>query len=275
MRADISFVKAALSAADHRPNRALGQNFCIAGDRLASCVAAMRIDEKPVLEIGAGLGALTELLLPRCATLLAVEKDAALAKYLSESLKDPKLTVVCADALKYNADMPDGFVAVGNLPYSITTPLCSALLERQPDALYCMVQKEAGERFFAAPGDDNYGPLSVVCALYYKGERMADFSEDCFYPQPNVQSVFVGLERREDTPTVAPHELMRFTALCLHMRRKTLKNNLASVPKALDALKVLGISPATRGETLTPAQFLALYQRIVGADDNGNEEMKE
>lgn len=262
MRASIAFVKTALEELHASPNRALGQNFCIDGARLLSCVKQMTL-EQTVIEIGPGLGGLTELLLQRGVSVTAVEKDAAMADYLAKTLPHPKLSIVTGDAQKYRyRDVPAPFSAVGNLPYYITTPLCTAILKALPASFYCMVQKEAADRFFAAPKDETYGPLSILVSLFYDAETLAAFSEDCFYPSPNVQSVFVGMTKKPDAPDADPAGLFAFATALLSMRRKTIKNNLKAYPHAADVLSALKIAPETRAETLPPETFLALYRAL-------------
>ena len=269
MRASKQFVTAALAALEHTPNRALGQNFCIDGARLSACVDALPLGGEPIVEIGPGLGGLTELLLGRGAV-TAVEKDAQMAEYLQQNLSDPRLTVVCGDALRFDyGAVGDPFSVVGNLPYYITTSIAERVLLSKPRVFGCMVQKEAADRFFAAPKEDNYGALSVITQLYYAGEVLDAFPEDCFYPAPNVQSVFVGLTLRSDAPPEPIKSVFAFTRACLAMRRKTLKNNLKSVPHGLEALEAIGVSASQRAETLTPQQFLALF-RAVSCLQNAN-----
>ena len=262
MRASIDYVKTALSDLGVNPNRALGQNFCIDGGRLFSCVEKMTLAEN-VIEIGPGLGALTELLLQKGVRVTAVEKDETMVRYLNETLVDPNLSVVSCDALKFRYDAVDRpFSVVGNLPYYITTPLSVAVLKALPDSFYCMVQKEAADRFFAAPGDKNYGPLSILCSLFYDAAALQDFPETCFYPSPNVQSVFVGMTKKPVAPDADPKALFAFSTALLSMRRKTIKNNLKSYPNADEALTSLSISPGVRAETLSPETFLALYRAL-------------
>ena len=264
MRASIAFVKSALSALSASPNRALGQNFCIDGERLSACVDGMTLS-KTVIEIGPGLGGLTELLLEKGVSVIAVEKDAVMAAYLEETLPDPKLAVQRGDALKFRyADVERPFSVVGNLPYYITTPICTHVLKALPVSFYCMVQKEAADRFFAAPRDKNYGPLSILTALYYDAKTLDAFAPDCFYPSPDVQSVFVGMTKKPDAPKDDPAALFAFCTALLSMRRKTIKNNLKSDPHADAALAALSIPPDARAETLPPETFLALY-RILNA----------
>ncbi len=262
MRASVDFVKTAFTKLSATPNRALGQNFCVDGERLRTCVDRMTLSET-VIEIGPGLGGLTELLLEKGVSVTAIEKDAALAAFLSESLPDPKLSVVRGDALKfaYRAVTPP-FSVVGNLPYYITTSLCAAVLKALPDSFYCMVQKEAADRFFAAPKDKTYGPLSILTQLYYDAETLERFPESSFYPSPDVQSVFVGMTKKPDAPQDDPGKLFSFCTELLSMRRKTIKNNLKARLNADEALKALSISPDTRAETLPPETFLALFRAL-------------
>jgi 16S rRNA (adenine1518-N6/adenine1519-N6)-dimethyltransferase len=262
MRASAEFVKTALRDLEKTPNRALGQNFCIDGGRLSSCVDRMRL-EKNVIEIGPGLGALTELLLAKNACVTALEKDETMVAFLRETLSHPNLSVRHGDALKYRyADEAKPFSVVGNLPYYITTPLCAAVLKALPASFYCMVQKEASDRFFAKPKDDCYGPLSILTQLYYDAAILDAFPEDCFYPSPNVQSVFVGMTKKPDAPEDDPKALSAFAANLLSMRRKTIKNNLKPYPGAGETLKTLGIPPETRAETLPPETVLALFRLL-------------
>lgn len=262
MRASIAFVKAALEEQKVSPNRALGQNFCVDGQRLKTCVEQMTL-AKDVIEIGPGLGGLTELLLEKGVSVTAVEKDAAMADYLIKTLPDPNLAVITGDALKFRyRDVPAPFSVVGNLPYYITTPLCTAILKALPASFYCMVQKEAADRFFAAPKDDTYGPLSILVQLFYDAKTLEAFPPDCFYPSPEVQSVFVGMTKKADAPKVDPTAFFAFCTQLLSMRRKTIKNNLKAYANAASALSALGIAPETRAETLSPGMFLSLYSLL-------------
>ena len=262
MRASIEFVKTALNEMNASPNRALGQNFCVDGERLFSCVEQMTL-AKNVIEIGPGLGGLTELLLEKGVSLTAIEKDAAMADFLEHSLPHPDLAVMTGDAQKFRyRDAEPPFSVVGNLPYYITTPICTAVLKALPSSFYCMVQKEAADRFFAAPGDKNYGPLSILTQLYYDAKTLAQFPPDCFFPSPDVQSVFIGMTKKPDAPGDDPKKLFAFCTGLLSMRRKTIKNNLKAYKNAADALDALHIAPETRAETLLPQDFLALYRLL-------------
>ena len=266
MRASIDFVENTLQKLDLKPSRSLGQNFCVDGERLKACVDQLPLGEEPVIEIGPGLGGLTELLLDRNCIVTAVEKDEKMAAFLPESFAGKQLAVQNADALRFDfGSQGHPFSVVGNLPYYITTSLCERVLFNRPRVFGCMVQKEAGERFTAKPGDDPYGALSVISQLYYDIRELGTFPEDSFYPAPNVQSVFFSLTEKPGAPAEPIEKMYALVRTCLGMRRKTLKNNLKSVPNGLEALAEIGVKPRTRGETLSPEQFLALYRALYGS----------
>ena len=258
MKASIEFVKTALQRLDRGADRALGQNFCIDGDRLKSCVDRMALADS-VIEIGPGLGGLTELLLEKNVRVTAIEKDPRMVSFLRETMTNERLTVIEGDALKYRYETVAPPVSVvGNLPYYITTPICAAVLKSLPDSFYCMVQKEAADRFFAAPRSDVYGPLSILVQLFYDAQILETFAPDCFYPSPTVTSVFVGMTKKPDAPDCDPKRLFAFSTNLLNMRRKTIRNNLKPYPNADAVLQALGIAPEVRAETLPPEMFLKL-----------------
>ena len=243
-----------------KSNPALGQNFFTDTEKLRE-LASILPKDKTVLEIGAGLGALTRILSEFSQKVYAVEKDAVLCAWLAENMKDDKLEVICGDFLELDLPpLPHDFIAAGNLPYYITTPVCERLFLLSPTQMLLMVQKEAGERFFARPGQKNYGAVAVLSRLYYTANCLCELSEACYYPQPAVRSVVVHFEKKATAPAVPPQSLARFVKSCLALRRKTLANNLKGTVGLDAALLQTGISPATRGEALTPEQFLLLYE---------------
>ena len=183
-----------------------------------------------------------------------------MADYLNKMLAHPNLTVVQGDALKYPySTVAAPFSVVGNLPYYITTPLCAAVLKALPQSFACMVQKEAADRFFAAPKDDAYGPLSILVQLFYDAQILDVFAPDCFYPSPTVTSVFVGMTKKPTAPDCDPKALFAFCTQLLNMRRKTIKNNLKAYRNADAVLEALKIPPEIRAETLAPEVFLKLF----------------
>ena len=255
-------IKEILSNAGRRANRALGQNFCTDSALLSRCVKAAGFTENShVLEVGPGLGALTQELLATGATVTAVEKDGFLAGILSGLFPDAKLTVYHEDILHFPVSdrMDPPFSVAGNLPYYITTPIVERLLPLFPDTMLLMVQKEASARFFASPGEKVYGPLSIMTECFYRAEVLAEVPPDRFYPSPDVTSVFLLLRRTDpDRPFPDGARYQRFLHAAFSKRRKTLANNLTDpgLPAMLDSL---GLSPSVRAEALSPGQFLSLY----------------
>ncbi|MDO4564376.1 MAG: 16S rRNA (adenine(1518)-N(6)/adenine(1519)-N(6))-dimethyltransferase RsmA [Clostridia bacterium] len=265
MRASLSFVKEFFNASGTNPNRALGQNFCIDFERLSLALNGMELSLRPVLEIGAGLGALTEILLAKGARVTAIELDSLLANALREGLE---CEVVQADALKLDTGFIDERWAVmGNLPYHITSPLLERYLSTPAKLHLYMVQKEAGERFFALPGDKNYCPVSIISQLYYTPKLLFELSPQSYYPAPSVSSVIVCLTARDDAPSASKAGLIGFARRCLAMRRKTLKNNLRDVPELASVLSELGLRDDVRAEALSPEQFLQLYLNVASGYD--------
>ena len=262
-RADAAWVQQQMQALGRTPNRALGQNFCVDADKLTELAAELPLAGADVVEIGAGLGALTEILLQTAAHVYAVELDAALAAQTWHDLRSDRLTMVLGDALEVPAQLfPPDAVYAGNLPYYITTPLAEMMLTRRPPALALMVQQEAACRFFAGPGDRAYGGTAVLTQLYYEARVLFTLEKESYWPRPDVRSSVVTMRRRADAPAEAPAELLLLVRRCLAMRRKTLMNNLKGLPGAADAIGTLGLRPDIRGEQLTPADFLALYRAL-------------
>lgn len=267
MIASPAYVRSALEKAGLRPNKNLGQNFFIDGERLISLLAPVPLENRTVLEIGPGLGAMTEVLLERGARVYAVEKDPSMAALLKEALGEREaLTIIEGDCLKTDYGfLPESYAVVGNLPYCITAPIVEMLLSMCPEEMVLMVQKEAAERFFTRPGAKNYGPVAAVSALFYESRLLGEIPEGAYMPPPTVKSALVRLVKREVCPKESPAELLKFVALCLHMRRKTLYNNLSAYPQAVDIMNRMGLDPAVRGEKLTPEEFLTLYRGLKGA----------
>lgn len=253
------------------PNRALGQNF-LADDGAARAIAeAACLPDLPALEIGPGLGALTEKLLACAARVTAVELDEAMVGALqSEFMSDVRLALVHADFLKFNlegyARDEGAYCAAGNLPYYVTTPICMKLLSCSilPARMALMVQKEAAARFTARIGTKLYGPLSVLSQLYYAYETLMTLSPAQFYPQPEVDSAVLVFVRKENVPPVA--SLPKLLEAAFAMRRKTLANNLRAArfdrEEVAALLASLGIPENARAEQVEPALFARLARSV-------------
>ncbi|MDP2710018.1 MAG: 16S rRNA (adenine(1518)-N(6)/adenine(1519)-N(6))-dimethyltransferase RsmA [Solirubrobacteraceae bacterium] len=262
-----------LRAFDVRPKRDLGQNFLIDSNILA--VIAREADLQPadvVLEIGGGLGVLSEYLASRVAHVHVVELDRALEPALRDAV-DPfdNVTLHFADAMKLDlrALHPAPTKVVANLPYGIAAGAILRTLE-QLDGVQRwvgMVQKEVGERFAAAAGTSAYGLPSVLAQLACDVRVLRAVSRSVFTPVPNVDSVLVGLQRTG--PAAAP-ELRALVSAAFAHRRKALAGSLALAPGAPEgtrarvraALAALGHPPDVRAERLAPQEFRALHESL-------------
>ena len=253
----------ALLREDLLPNKNLGQNFCVDEKVLRRLATALPLGGRTVLEIGPGLGSLTEQLLDAGATVYAVEKDGRLYAFLQRDLASDRLTLIHGDCLRTDYSfLPPDFIAAGNLPYCITTDIVTMLLALRPAAMLLMVQREAAERFFARPAQKNYGPVAMVSQLYYSAARLGEVPPGAYLPPPTVTSALVRLELRPDVPRESTGSLIKFAAACLRMRRKTLYNNLTETPDLRSVLLKMGLPETVRGEALTPEQLLELYRRL-------------
>jgi 16S rRNA (adenine1518-N6/adenine1519-N6)-dimethyltransferase len=281
----LSFVtpKVLLQRLGLRPNKALSQNFLLYPHQAQRIVAALALTGgETVVEIGAGLGALTVFLAPAAAQVVALERDPALCRFLEEELLAhlPQVQILCQDALKFDflrlSREQGPLTVVGNLPYQITSPLLFKLVEEKAalKQAVLMMQQEVGDRLLAAPGTKEYGVLSVLLRYHFALERLFSLSRANFYPSPQVASVVLGL--RPAPPVLAARDealLRRVVKAAFATRRKTLTNTLAAQAAAfgltreamLTALRDVGIDPGRRGETLSVAEFVALSNEMVGA----------
>ena len=260
-----------LKAFGLRMSKKLGQNFLIDAGIVQGIVDAAEIEPGDrVLEIGPGIGTLTQGLAEAGAEVTAVELDKKLPAVLAETLKAyENVTIVPGDILKVNipAIMGDApFKGAANLPYYITTPILMALLERHLPItrMVTMVQKEVAERMVAGPGSKTYGALSVAVQYYTEPEIVLNVPPRSFIPAPEVDSVFIACKVRE-TPAVDVMEekmFFRVVKAAFGQRRKTLANALCGggFPKeqVRDAMERAGIDPTRRGETLSLAEFAQL-----------------
>ena len=256
-----------------------GQNFLIDTTVLDRIISSAEITKEDcVLEIGPGIGTMTQYLAERAGSVVAVEIDKALIPILEETLQDyDNVTVINDDILKVdinrlveekNGGRPIKVVA--NLPYYITTPIIMGLFEsRVPlKSITIMVQKEVADRMQVGPGTKDYGALSLAVQYYAKPEIVANVPPNCFIPRPNVGSAVIRLTRYGEDPPVQVKDEKKMFALIrasFNQRRKTLVNGLgnAGLPgitkeSAAAALAQMGLSPTVRGEALTLEQFARL-----------------
>ena len=259
-----------------------GQNFLIDTRVLDKIIAAAGVTEEDmVLEIGPGIGTMTQRLAEVAGRVVAVEIDANLIPILQDTLSDfENITIINEDILKvdinklaeeYNGGRPIKVVA--NLPYYITTPIIMGLFESGVpiDNITVMVQKEVADRMQVGPGSKDYGALSLAVQYYAEPYIVANVPPNCFIPRPNVGSAVIRLTRHAKPPVeVKDRELMfRLIRASFNQRRKTLQNGLNNSPELnftkeeiAAAIEALGLPAAVRGEALTLAQFAALSDRL-------------
>ena len=279
---DIQVMKPLLARHGFHFSKAKGQNFLIAPWVPASIAQEAGVDGTAgVLEIGPGIGPLTQQLCLRAGKVCAVEVDTRLAPILQETVGEfSNLEILWGDILKQDiaalaAEKFSGLrpMACANLPYYITTPILSALLEADCfESVTVMVQKEVAQRIAAAPGTADYGAFSVFCQYYAEPALLFDVPPNCFLPQPKVTSAVVSLRRRESRPWDIRDQAVFFQVVrsSFAMRRKKLSNGLASgFPElgkagAEDVLKVCGFPENVRGETLGIPEFARIANEIAG-----------
>ena len=252
--------------------KSLGQHFLIDKRALQRIADALELrGDETVIEIGPGRGALTELLIPRAARLIAIEYDRALAKILRDRYAaDSRVTVVAQDVLEVNyGELAGGpFVIAGNVPYYITTPiLFHGLTRPRADRAVYLVQREVAERIVAPAGDREYGALSANVQALARAELLFRVPPGAFRPPPKVDSAVVRLTPRAE-PAVAEDEeesYRTFVQAVFGMRRKQMRRVLREL-WGMDADHVdrilldAGVDPAVRPETLAPEQFARLLR---------------
>lgn len=255
-----------------------GQNFLVDTHVLEKIMDAAEITKEDcVVEIGPGIGTMTQYLAERAGAVVAVEIDKKLIPILEETLAAyDNVTVLNEDIIKVdlnriveekNGGRPVKVVA--NLPYYITTPIIMSLFENRVPlkSVTVMVQKEVAERMQAGPGTKNYGALSLAVQYYAKPEVVANVPPNCFIPRPNVGSAVIRLTRYEEYPVAVKDENLLFALIraSFNQRRKTLANSLSNAgnlslsrEQVAAALEKMQLSPTVRGEALTLAQFAEL-----------------
>ncbi len=271
-----------------RRSDSLGQNFLVDKNIIDKIVESADIDEDSfVIEIGPGMGALTESLIEISGKVVAIEIDSHIIPLLEENLgKTDKLEIINQDVLK--ADLSEiiarerrrwkvegrtiGKVAVlGNLPYYITTPIIMGILEKEVemDTMVIMMQKEVAERIVAKPGSKTYGALSVACQFYCETSYVTTVPRTVFAPQPKVDSAVLRLDRRKVLPwDVEGRELFfKVVRAGFNQRRKTILNSVSTIEEIdkvglSDILEGLGIDPRRRAETLSIEDFAKLTKEI-------------
>lgn len=265
-----------------------GQNFLIDGNVVEKIVREAGITKDDfVLEIGPGIGTMTQILCENAREVAAVEIDKNLIPILAETLAPyDNVTVINEDILKVDvrklAEEKNGgrpIKVVANLPYYITTPIIMGLFESHVplESITIMVQKEVAQRMQVGPGTKDYGALSLAVQFHADAQIVLKVPASCFMPRPNVDSAVIKLVRHEDAPVKVKDEQFMFRVIraAFNQRRKTLANSLANSSElngsghactredVTTALEAMGLPAGIRGEALTLAQFGELADRLI------------
>lgn len=254
------------------PKKWMGQNLLVNQSYLLKIVQAARITPgESIVEIGAGLGSLTEALVEKGAKVWALELDSGFHEVLLNKFAgSDKVVLIHADALKYDFRQLAGEIGrlrmVANLPYNISSRLIFLFLQNSTNfsSLHILLQREVAERFVAAPGTKDYGVLTVLLGIYARVELLFDIPKDAFFPVPEIVSTFIKIEFPEEPlEHVSDMKLLtRLVKASFAGRRKTLRNTLKNeavigmpFSTVAEAAKLVDIDLSRRGETLSPREF--------------------
>ncbi len=265
-------VRGLLAQLGHRPNKGLGQNYLIDANILD--IIAETADIQPaesILEIGPGLGALTERIIPRAKSVTCIEKDPTMAKYLKSRFSNFSLIEEDALDLDLDALFAGGITKVAaNLPYSVASRLMVDIAEcaHRPALMSLTIQKEVADRLTALPGNKHYGMLGILTGVFYENTMVKKISPTCFLPPPKVWSAVVKMERRA-TPVVDSETYPTFKKLvkhCFSQRRKqvgTILKKLGMLPVD-ELLADAGIEHTERPEVIEIERWAGLARRLDG-----------
>ena len=269
----LSEMKQVLAERGIRLTKSLGQSFLHDGNQLRRISDAGRLTrEDRVLEIGPGLGPLTEVLLARAGSVLAIEKDRRLANVLRERFSDEaRFALAEGDALEYVRQERDwrGWKSVSNLPYSVASPILVELTQAGtgPELIVATLQLEVARRILASAGDPNYGILTLLLQLRYRPGDHFRIPASCFYPAPDVDSACLVLERRS-RPLLDGEQAAAFKRVvkrAFSQRRKMMLKLLREEwpgEQLADVFGRLGLSPQTRAEAVSLEQFVRLTEEL-------------
>jgi len=278
---NIHQIKELLARHGFRFSKSMGQNFLVAPWVPRRIAEEAGLDSGTgVLEVGPGVGCLTEQLALRAGKVLSIELDKTLKPVLEETLHGlDSVRLLFGDVLKFNLpELVRGHfsglrpVVCANLPYNITSPVLTAFIEAGCfDTITVMIQREVARRICAMPGSDDYGSFTVYANWHTEPKILFDVSPGCFIPQPKVSSTVIRLKKRNSPPVPVGSEKMFFKVVrgAFSQRRKTLKNALASGLEGFDkeriekAISACGLDPRVRGENLGIGEFAALTDALI------------
>jgi 16S rRNA (adenine1518-N6/adenine1519-N6)-dimethyltransferase len=270
----LSEIRRVLEIEQIQLTKSLGQNFLHDSSQLARIIAAAELtDQTNVMEIGPGLGALTQRLFETARHVLAIEKDRRLFDFLRQRFgAEPRLTLVHADALDYLRRRDDdwsNWKLVSNLPYSAASSILVEFAKRPnpPERMTVTLQLEVAQRMAAAAGTEQYGVLTLLVQLRYQVTSMFRIPPGCFFPVPEIDSACVILERRPELP-LGVEQVRAFEKIVkrgFSQRRKMMLKLLKAdwpLPALESAFGELGILPQARAEMVTLAQFVQLTRSL-------------
>lgn len=274
-----SYVKRILKQHGFRFSKSLGQNFLIDGNIVRSIVEKAEVGEEDyVLEIGPGIGTLTEELALRAKKVVAVEIDKKLIPILEQSIgKYKNVEIINEDILEVDLErlieekfQGKSVKVVANLPYYVTTPIVARLIEENLniESIVVMVQKEVAERMAAPPGSKTYGSLSVLIDYFTKPEIVLSVPRTVFMPQPKIASAVIKLDLKKDLEDIDSDKLFKVVRASFSKRRKTVLNALSSYGFHIDkdrvreSLEKAGIDPSERAERLSTEDFIEISKSL-------------
>ncbi len=276
-----------------RARKKYGQNFLIDAGVIRGIIGAAQITKEDcVLEIGPGIGSMTQLLSEAAGRVICVEIDESLRPVLSETLEDcDNVKILWQDILRtdlrgicgeYNEGRP--LKVVANLPYYVTTPILMQLLEQKNvfSSITVMVQKEVADRIRSGPGSKEYGALSLAVQYFARPQAVMTVSPSCFIPRPGVDSSVLCLKAYEEAPVQCEEKVMfGLIRAAFNQRRKTLANAVShgyavggkqySREEVTDALAQMGLPPTVRGEALSLEEFARLSLLLAPESGSGKE----
>jgi 16S rRNA (adenine1518-N6/adenine1519-N6)-dimethyltransferase len=269
----LSEMKQILSERGIQLTKSLGQNFLHDGNQLRRIIEAAKLKkEDKVLEIGPGLGPLTELLVAKAGDVLAIEKDERLFKTLKQRMRAPSFKLLHDDGLEYlQRETRDwsGWKFVSNLPYSVASPILVELAQapRAPELLVATLQLEVANRLMAAPGQKDYGVLTLLVQVEYEPKGFFKIPASCFFPEPDVDSACVSLARR--VPALVTMEekpvFSKIVKRAFSQRRKVMLKLLKEDWSAIELeqlFKQLQLPLQIRAEDVTLLQFVSLTSEL-------------
>ena len=255
------------------PLKKLGQNFLWNTNITSAIAESLNLDKNDnVIEIGPGLGALTDELIKKESNLTCVEIDKGLFAYLNDKYSESDVKIIHSDFLKYNSDLKFN-KAVSNLPYYCASEILFKLIDdHHPEIITVMLQKEMAERISADPGDEQYGALTASLSLNYKSENVINVSPDNFYPEPEVKSSVLKL--RHNGKCYNSEERIMFRTVVKSAfwgRRKRIIKSLSDSPHMnisknvlAEVLEMSKIDADKRAEEISPEEFMIISKSIIG-----------